>query len=152
MIAEADLRQERVLKEKNAIIQMKVKFYHQITQSPQLLSIYINIILYLLKDDEIKELKDKMDQMAEEFGDMLRVISLYEDFIHLLFNYFPSFYSNRKPWRKCVKESKYQAIIMMDQTFKFNKEWKKLKFLKNNSSSSNRISHSVFFFITTVTI
>eukprot|EP01033_Poteriospumella_lacustris_P000108 gene107-70_t len=45
-LAEADLRQERVLKEKNSIIKMK--------------------------DDEIADLKAKMDDMAEEFGDMLR--------------------------------------------------------------------------------
>lgn len=45
-LAEADLRQERVLKEKNAIIRMK--------------------------DEEIGELKSKMDDMAEEFGEMLR--------------------------------------------------------------------------------
>mmetsp|Transcript_7049 Transcript_7049/g.7708 ORF Transcript_7049/g.7708 Transcript_7049/m.7708 type:complete len:194 (+) Transcript_7049:59-640(+) len=45
-LAEADVRQERVLKEKNAIIRMK--------------------------DEEISELKAKMDDMAEEFGEMLR--------------------------------------------------------------------------------
>jgi uncharacterized coiled-coil protein SlyX len=45
-IAEADLRQERVLKDKNAIIAMK--------------------------DEEITDLKAKMDDMAEEFGEMLR--------------------------------------------------------------------------------
>jgi molybdopterin converting factor small subunit len=46
-LAEADIRHERILKEKNAIIQHK--------------------------DDEIAELKTKMDDMAEEFGEMLRV-------------------------------------------------------------------------------
>lgn len=45
-LAEADLRQERMLKDKNSIIQMK--------------------------EDEIAELKSKMDDMAEEFGEMLR--------------------------------------------------------------------------------
>ena len=45
-LADADIRQERLLKDKNAIIQMK--------------------------DDEIAELKNKMDDMAEEFGEMLR--------------------------------------------------------------------------------
>eukprot|EP01035_Chromulina_nebulosa_P029829 gene29829-39572_t len=45
-LAESDVRQERVLKDKNSIIQMK--------------------------DDEIAELKAKMDDMAEEFGEMLR--------------------------------------------------------------------------------
>jgi hypothetical protein len=45
-LADADIRQERLLKDKNAIIQ--------------------------LKDDEIAELKNKMDDMAEEFGEMLR--------------------------------------------------------------------------------
>jgi uncharacterized coiled-coil protein SlyX len=45
-LAEADLRQERVLKDKNSIIKMK--------------------------EDEIGDLKAKMDDMAEEFGDMLR--------------------------------------------------------------------------------
>merc|ERR1712185_599485 len=45
-LAESDDRQERVLKDKNAIIKMK--------------------------DDEIAELKSKMDDMAEEFGEMLR--------------------------------------------------------------------------------
>ena len=45
-LAEADIRQERVLKDKASIIQMK--------------------------DDEIAELKAKMDDMAEEFGEMLR--------------------------------------------------------------------------------
>jgi len=48
-LAESDVRQERVLKDKNSIIQMK--------------------------DDEIAELKAKMDDMAEEFGEMLRVRS-----------------------------------------------------------------------------
>eukprot|EP00605_Chrysophyceae_sp_TOSAG23-4_P001515 GSChrysophyteH1.ASY1.ANO1.1662.1 assembled CDS len=45
-LADADIRQERLLKDKNAIIQMK--------------------------DEEITELKNKMDDMAEEFGEMLR--------------------------------------------------------------------------------
>jgi len=45
-LSDADVRQERLLKDKNAIIQMK--------------------------DDEIAELKNKMDDMAEEFGEMLR--------------------------------------------------------------------------------
>ena len=45
-LADSDIRQERLLKDKNAIIQMK--------------------------DDEITELKSKMDDMAEEFGEMLR--------------------------------------------------------------------------------
>jgi hypothetical protein len=48
-LSEADLRQDRVLKEKNTIIRMK--------------------------DDEIAELKSKIDDMAEEFGEMLRVSS-----------------------------------------------------------------------------
>jgi chromosome segregation ATPase len=45
-LADADVRQERLLKDKNAVIQMK--------------------------DEEIAELKNKMDDMAEEFGEMLR--------------------------------------------------------------------------------
>jgi uncharacterized protein YhaN len=45
-LAEADIRQERVLKDKNSIISMK--------------------------DNEISDLKAKMDDMAEEFGEMLR--------------------------------------------------------------------------------
>lgn len=45
-LSEADLKHEKILKEKNAIIQFK--------------------------DDEIAELKAKMDEMAEEFGEMLR--------------------------------------------------------------------------------
>jgi uncharacterized coiled-coil protein SlyX len=45
-LADSDVRMERVLKEKNTIIQ--------------------------LKDDEIAELRSKMDEMAEEFGEMLR--------------------------------------------------------------------------------
>jgi len=45
-LSESDTRQERILKDKNVIIQMK--------------------------DDEIGELKTKMDDMAEEFGEMLR--------------------------------------------------------------------------------
>lgn len=45
-LAEADVRQERVLKDKNNIIEMK--------------------------DQEIADLKSKMDEMAEEFGEMLR--------------------------------------------------------------------------------
>eukprot|EP01034_Spumella_vulgaris_P021787 gene21787-27856_t len=45
-LSESDVRQDRVLKDKNTIIQMK--------------------------DDEIAELKAKMDDMAEEFGEMLR--------------------------------------------------------------------------------
>lgn len=57
-LAEADLRQERVLKEKNAIIRMK--------------------------DEEISELKAKMDDMAEEFGEMLRVrpTNLYFEYVN----------------------------------------------------------------------
>ena len=47
MLAEADVKHEKVLKEKNAVIQ--------------------------LKDEEIAELKSKMDDMSEEFGEMLRV-------------------------------------------------------------------------------
>lgn len=45
-LSEADYRQERILKEKTAVIQ--------------------------LKDQEIGDLKAKMDDMAEEFGEMLR--------------------------------------------------------------------------------
>jgi CII-binding regulator of phage lambda lysogenization HflD len=45
-LADSDVRMERTLKEKNTIIQMK--------------------------DDEIAELRSKMDDMAEEFGEMLR--------------------------------------------------------------------------------
>jgi uncharacterized protein YhaN len=45
-LAEADVRQERVMKDKNSIIAMK--------------------------DQEIHDLKSKMDEMAEEFGEMLR--------------------------------------------------------------------------------
>lgn len=45
-LAEAELKYERTIKDKNAIIQMK--------------------------DDEIASLKAKMDDMAEEFGEMLR--------------------------------------------------------------------------------
>lgn len=44
-LEQADIRQERMLKDKNAIIQ--------------------------LKDKEIAELKEKMDDMADEFGEML---------------------------------------------------------------------------------
>ena len=44
--AEAEMKYERTIKDKNHIIQ--------------------------LKDDEIAGLKTKMDEMAEEFGDMLR--------------------------------------------------------------------------------
>ncbi len=62
-LAEADLRQERVLKEKNAIIRMK--------------------------DEEISELKAKMDDMAEEFGEMLRVCFLFcIPIFHVLIQYF----------------------------------------------------------------
>jgi hypothetical protein len=50
MLAEADVKHDKVLKEKNAIIQ--------------------------LKDEEISELKSKMDDMSEEFGEMLRVRAL----------------------------------------------------------------------------
>lgn len=46
MLAEADVKHDKVLKEKNAIIQMK--------------------------DEEISDLKTKMDDMSEEFGEMLR--------------------------------------------------------------------------------
>ena len=45
-LSDSDIRQEKILKEKNAIIE--------------------------LKDSEIDELKKKMDDMAEEFGEMLR--------------------------------------------------------------------------------
>eukprot|EP01039_Chlorochromonas_danica_P010578 gene10578-11722_t len=45
-LSEADLRQDRLVKDKNAIIAMK--------------------------DEEIADLKAKMDDMAEEFGEMLR--------------------------------------------------------------------------------
>ncbi len=45
-LAESDVRQEKLLKEKTAIIQMK--------------------------DQEISDLKARMDDMAEEFGEMLR--------------------------------------------------------------------------------
>jgi predicted RNase H-like nuclease (RuvC/YqgF family) len=45
-LSESDNRQEKILKEKNAIIQMK--------------------------DQEIFDLKARMDDMAEEFGEMLR--------------------------------------------------------------------------------
>ncbi|KAJ1414900.1 hypothetical protein B484DRAFT_401645, partial [Ochromonadaceae sp. CCMP2298] len=45
-LAEADVRQDRVMKDKNHIIAMK--------------------------DQEIHDLKSKMDEMAEEFGEMLR--------------------------------------------------------------------------------
>lgn len=45
-LSESDLKIERIMKEKNAIIQ--------------------------IKDSEISELKSKMDDMAEEFGEMLR--------------------------------------------------------------------------------
>ena len=45
-LAESDNRQEKILKEKNAVIQMK--------------------------DQEISDLKARMDDMAEEFGEMLR--------------------------------------------------------------------------------
>ena len=46
LLSEADVKKERIIKEKNAIIQMK--------------------------DDEIAELKQRIDSMADEFGDMLR--------------------------------------------------------------------------------
>jgi hypothetical protein len=46
LLAEADVKKERIIREKNAIIQMK--------------------------DDEISDLKQKIDNMADEFGDMLR--------------------------------------------------------------------------------
>lgn len=58
-LADADARQERMMKDKNQIIQMK--------------------------DDEISQLKAKMDDMAEEFGEMLRVGSLcYCSFHHVV--------------------------------------------------------------------
>ena len=40
-------------------------------------------LIRLYQDDEIKELKDKMDGMAEEFGEMLRV-NIFEFFSTLL--------------------------------------------------------------------
>ena len=46
LLAEADVRKERIIKEKNAILQ--------------------------IKDEEIAELKSKIDAMSDEFGDMLR--------------------------------------------------------------------------------
>ena len=46
LLAEADVRKERIIKEKNAILQ--------------------------IKDEEIAELKSKIDTMSDEFGDMLR--------------------------------------------------------------------------------
>ena len=68
VIAESDLRQEKVLKDKTSIIQMKVTYIDVII-----------IIMLSFQDDEIAELKAKMDDMAEEFGEMLRVsfISYY---------------------------------------------------------------------------
>jgi hypothetical protein len=66
-----------------------------------------------MKDEEIAELKAKMDDMAEEFGEMLRVSSPPPNF-HLspdLTKHSPQ----RKHWRKCAKESKYLAIILMAQ-------------------------------------
>lgn len=54
-VAEAEVRHERMLKEKNAIIQHK--------------------------EEEISELKSKMDDMAEEFGEMLRVRCILHNII-----------------------------------------------------------------------
>ena len=49
-LSDSDTRQERILKDKNAIIAMK--------------------------DDEIANLKQKMDDMADEFSEMLKVFFL----------------------------------------------------------------------------
>lgn len=90
------MRQERVLKEKNAIIRMK--------------------------DEEIAELKSKMDDMAEEFGEMLRVsipILLPIRYRALTLNDF-----FRKLSRKCARESKCRAVDSMDRIFSFNSAWK----------------------------
>ena len=80
-VAEADDSQERLLKEKDAIIAMK--------------------------DQEITDLKSKMDDMAEEFGEMLRVRHLLYPALLDVFLILVC----RKLWRRCVKELKFPAII-----------------------------------------
>lgn len=87
-LSEAASRQARVVKEKDAEIQMK--------------------------NNEIMELKSKMDEMAEEFGEMLRVsvilkIAFYIDSNQLIF------YEYRKPWIKCESESMWQVQTLMPQ-------------------------------------
>ena len=111
LAAESDVRQERVLKDKNSIIQMKV------IEIPKFLYQYFVLSKYCYQDDEIAELKAKMDDMAEEFGEMLRVcVTLAMDrFFFLLLLNRPIFYLPvcRKRWRKCVSVLKSRPIASM---------------------------------------
>ena len=59
------------MKEKNAIIQHKVGTLF-CSCAPVLIAVALPS-----QDDEIAELKTKMDDMAEEFGEMLRVRYLH---------------------------------------------------------------------------
>ena len=76
------MKHQEILKEKNAVIRMKVNIkWKVIIASIIIINGRYNIIpcygfvtvMSSIQDEEISELKAKMDDMADEFGDMLKV-------------------------------------------------------------------------------
>ena len=66
-----------------------------------------------------------MDDMAEEFGEMLKVF-YFCDY---------TFFSEisiicRKRWKKCAKESRLRAEISTDPSYLFSREWKSSNYLR----------------------
>jgi hypothetical protein len=106
--AEGDLRHEKIIKEKNAIIQLKV--------APLLL--FSDPLGR--QDEEIGELKAKMDQMSDEFGEMLRVSPF-------CISSLPAWHSpttRRKLWRRCARGLRSPAGTLTAQTCPFSRGWR----------------------------
>lgn len=109
-LSDSDSRQERILKDKNAIIAMK--------------------------DEEIANLKQKMDDMADEFNEMLKV-SVTSTAVTLglgctttsspaaLLKYLTLIILRRKLSRKCQSELKSRVGTSKCLSCPFNVGWKK---------------------------
>ena len=52
----------------------------------------IELHIYKIKDQEIHDLKSKMDEMAEEFGEMLRVRCIFEHISEIIYRTIFLFY------------------------------------------------------------
>lgn len=116
-LAEGDVKHERIIKEKNAVIQLKV-----------LLTIFYfmpNIIAYV-RMMKLENSSPKWTICRKSLGKCSRFI--------LFINYFSSIYNTtRKRWRKCGRESKYQVAILTARICRFNSVWKNSSMKVNGS-------------------
>ena len=97
---------------------------------------YLGLVLSL-QDDEIAELKAKMDDMSEEFGKMLKVfvlLSIMSRYWSIVVNV------HRKLLRKCGNALRYRVGTLTGQKCQFNSAWKSSNMIAKRDRTAMAIS------------